>query len=501
MSIALTLRTRLAIGALGMALVLAAPLVIAVRALRQVHVITLDLRYGAFAASLLLGRLREGTDNLRRAEDALLFVHDSTSRIRMAGELASLRAMADSLDQYALSGPATQVRLALDSLAVLTDEEYARATAGSGTAAAEIVSSQWVRPRIGTIDGTIAAAEQALRIRTRDRVDDATNATEAAERAAVLALVVALAFASIIAVWLIRSISRPVHDLEIGMRAVAGGHFDHRLRIAPHRRDEFGRLAASFTSMANRLADLDRLKAEFISVASHELKTPINVILGYVELLQDGIYGRPTDQQREVLGTVAAQARNLTRLVRRLLDVSRFEAGGGRLDFRQVDLGRFLTALESSFTVLALQREVHFQVTRGDGLPAEVRWDEDRINEVLGNLLSNAFKFTPRGGNVELRATAEPQTIRLVVADTGAGIPPDQLPHVFQKFFQADNQAKAAVKGTGLGLAIAKEIVEAHGGAITVESAPGQGTRFTIVLPDKADVRRSGEHRRRRSAA
>jgi len=263
--------------------------------------------------------------------------------------------------------------------------------------------------------------------------------------------------------------------------------------VRPNRKDEFGRLSESYEAMANRLAQLDRLKAEFVSVASHELKTPINVILGYVELLEDGIYGKLQDQQREVCETIAAQARNLTRLVRRLLDVSRFEAGGGALECRQLNLGRFLDTLQSSFSVLAMQRSVQFQVNRAEGLPTEVRWDEDRMSEVVGNLLSNAFKFTPRGGTVELSAEAQDHDIVIEVRDTGAGIPPEQLPRIFQKFYQADNQAKASAKGTGLGLAIAKEIVEAHGGSITATSIAGQGATFRITMPAASDVRRSGQ--------
>lgn len=495
----LTLRGRLVIGTIGIALVLAVPLLIAVRSLERVHQTTLDLRNGAFAASLLIGRLRERTDELRRAEDALLFVHDSVSRDRMASELTTMRQMADSLDGYSLHAAATGVRLAFDSLTVLTEEEYLKAASGS-SADAEVTSSQWVRPRINVVDQTIASAEQLLRTRTRDRVSAASDETEAARRAAVTAMIVALLLAGLISVWVIRSISGPVYDLEAGLQAVAGGQFAHKLRTPADRPDEFGRLATSFDSMATRLAELDQLKAEFISIASHELKTPINVILGYVELLQDGIYGSVNDQQREVCETIASQARNLTRLVRRLLDVSRFEAGGGKLDFRQMNLGRFLDTLESSFSVLAMQRGVQFSVQRAANLPPEVRWDEDRMNEVVGNLLANAFKFTPRGGHVDLSAEGYGNEIVIKVADTGAGIPPDQLPQIFQKFFQADNQSKASAKGTGLGLAIAKEIAEAHGGSITVESTMGTGTVFTIILPTKADIRRSGQFPARSAA-
>ena len=145
--------------------------------------------------------------------------------------------------------------------------------------------------------------------------------------------------------------------------------------------------------------------------------------------------------------------------------------------------------------MLAVQRGIDFRVVRRPGLPEEVTWDPERINEVTGNLLSNAFKFTPKGGRVELDAApAETDCVRLAVCDTGAGIPADQLPHVFQKFYQASNQDSASAVGTGLGLAIAKGIVEAHQGEITCDSTEGEGTTFTLVLPIVATNRRRAGH-------
>jgi signal transduction histidine kinase len=267
------------------------------------------------------------------------------------------------------------------------------------------------------------------------------------------------------------------------MEAVAGGNFTHKLTISSSRGDEFGRLAASFEEMSKQLMELDKLKAEFVSVASHELKTPINVVQGYVQLLDEGIYGPLSEKQRTVLSTLETQVESLARLVKQLLDVSRFEAGGGKLEVRRVELSPFLDELERAFQVLALQREIRFVVRRGEGIPNEVLWDPDRMNEVLGNLLSNAFKFTPRGGEVELSIEAIDGSVQLDVRDTGAGIPAEQVAHVFDKFFQADNQGSASTSGSGLGLAIAKSIVEAHGGTINCESTPGVGTTFTIVLP------------------
>jgi signal transduction histidine kinase len=247
--------------------------------------------------------------------------------------------------------------------------------------------------------------------------------------------------------------------------------------------------------MSRQLIELDKLKAEFVSVASHELKTPINVILGYLQLMQDGIYGPLSNKQTEVLSTVEAQGRTLARLAAHLLDVTRFEAGGGRIDPRPVQLAALLDDLERAFHVLAVQRGIDFRVSLKPGLPAEVQWDVDRMNEVMGNLLANAFKFTGSGGTVELIASPSDDGVRVEVRDSGAGIPPAQLPHIFEKFYQADNQRAASATGSGLGLAIAKEIVEAHKGEIRCDSALGTGTTFTLRMPTTVGKRRTGSHR------
>jgi len=490
----MTLRTRLGFGIVSITIILLAPLLLALRSLETVHGITRSLRDREFAGSLQLGRFRQVTDDIKRTEDALLFVHDEASLARMKRNLDALAAIGDSLDRIKLS-PTGETRTAILALRASTDAEYA-AAAGGNAAAAEDISAQRTRPALQTIDRIIAQTEAKLREETRDKAQQTAEATVDAQRTAAGSLAIALLLATLIAIWLTRSISRPVHDLEKGMRAVADGDFTHRLPMAESRSDEFGRLAGSYQRMASQLAELDKLKAEFVSVASHELKTPINVIVGYLELLQENIYGELNPKQREICVTLGKQAQTLTRLVKRLLDISRFEAGGGKLERRQIDLDRFLHAFESSFQVLALQREISLRVARGDDLPGHVLWDEDRINEVLGNLLSNAFKFTDRGGTVELAVEGLDNEVSITVRDSGAGIPPEQLPHIFEKFYQANNQAQSSARGTGLGLAIAREIVEAHGGTISVSSNIGVGTTFTITLPVRAVVTRRTPFRR-----
>jgi hypothetical protein len=214
-----------------------------------------------------------------------------------------------------------------------------------------------------------------------------------------------------------------------------------------------------------------------------------------VQLLEEGVFGPVPEKQKEILATIENQGHTLTRLVRHLLDISRFEAGVGRLEPRPFALWEFMRDLERAFDVLARQREVQFSIRRTDDVPDTVIWDYDRMNEVVGNLLTNAFKFTGRGGRVELTVDKDGDNVLLEVRDTGAGIAADELPRVFDKFYQAGNQSAAATKGTGLGLAIAKSIVEAHGGTIGCESIPGTGTAFSIIMPEQVAQRRASTAR------
>ena len=486
----MTIRSRLSFGLLAISLVLVVPLIIALRSLSSLGDATADLRDREFAGSLLLSRIRTTTDDLRRADERLLFLTDVPSREAMSDALARLLAMADSLDAYALDTAATNIRTALREISEHAPLEYRAALAGD-KATADSISRGRIVPAIGRVERSAVLAERLLRDRMQERVTAAATATEHAREISALALAAAMTLALVIGVLLTRSIRRPVRELEHGMRAVADGDFSHQLPIRANRRDEFGRLAHSFKTMAGQLRELDRLKAEFVSVASHELKTPINVILGYLQLLDEGVYGPLSEKQRDISRTLESQAQSLGRLVRQLLDISRFEAGGARLEPKRFDLDGFLDELETAFQVLARQRGIDFRVKRIGDLPAEVYWDPDRINEVLGNLLSNAFKFTERDGSVTLGVEQLDGHLQVEVRDSGAGIPNDQLPHIFQKFYQASNQRPSSEGGSGLGLAIAKEIVEAHGGSIGCESTPDVGTTFTIVLPVQAVMRRS----------
>jgi signal transduction histidine kinase len=443
---------------------------------------TAQLRDREYAGALLLGRMRSVHDELaQNAEYLTLFPSDTVQRLFLDA-LSTLARQTDTLHRLVGGARAMRLRSAMSRLADQGPRAHNLYRSGR-VAAADSVVDLAMRAALADIEREIQNSELAVEERTTERVQEFAERTADAAYMAAAALAIVLLLALVIAVWLTRSISAPLKELDAGMRAVSEGQFERRLRISRQRRDEFGRLADSYQSMATQLQELDRLRAEFLSVASHELKTPLNVMLGYLQLLQEDVYGDLNQRQREILATLTAQTQLLSRLVRQLLDISRFDAGGGKLDVRPVVLDEFLQDLERAFRVLALQRQVEFDVRREQAIPYEVYWDPERVNEVLGNLLSNAFKFTSRGGRVALYVARDGEHVSMRVSDSGAGIPPDQLHRIFEKFFQADTETPTGLRGAGLGLAIAKSIVTAHGGTIDVHSRVGAGTTFTIRLP------------------
>jgi signal transduction histidine kinase len=469
-----------------MAAILVAPLFIAYDSLNSMRSAVQDIQKQDLNATLLLTRIRSAAEELRQAEFQLAYATDSGPQApgtRVTAALSALRALSDSLTTYGLDGSRTDITTTLNGVEAAIPTELDAVRRGKLERADSL--SKLLQPVMLRVDSIVERTGTFLQGRTAEKVNLANVEAGNAQQLTTTAFAFAVALAGLIAIWLTATISRPVRDLESGMEAVADGDFSYRLSIEPMRHDEFGRLAESYQTMAQQLKQLDQLKAEFVSVASHELKTPINVIIGYLQLLQENVYGELTPKQREICLTLASQAQALSRLVRQLLDVSRFEAGGGKLELRPMRLMPFLAELESTFRVLAIQRGIRFHVDRGSRLPDQVIWDEDRMSEVLGNLLSNAFKFTERGGTVELTVAAVKDSIEMRVRDSGAGIPPENVPFIFEKFFQANNQASASAKGTGLGLAIAKSIVTAHGGSISVESTLGSGTTFSITMPVK----------------
>jgi signal transduction histidine kinase len=353
--------------------------------------------------------------------------------------------------------------------------------------AADAHRDEVVDPAFEAVDRALDPIGAAINAVGESQVRRAQIIATGAATTTLLALAIAMAIAVAIGGWSTRSLLRPVRQLRRAMAVVAEGDLEPELEISPDRTDEIGDLARSFGRMTEELAELERLRAQFVAVASHELKTPLSVIKGYASLLRDGVYGELPEEQRKILMSIGDQADRLGRLIQQLLDISRFEAGGGRLEVQPIDVAELASELASSFEALAMQSDIDFRVTIADDAPDTIHGDPDRINEVIGNLLSNAFKFTPRNGSIELKVRPGGRTdetsVVIEVVDTGVGIPEDKLPRIFEKFFQVENEAQPKSVGSGLGLAISQEIVEAHGGTIGAESEVGEGTTFRVVLP------------------
>ena len=230
-----------------------------------------------------------------------------------------------------------------------------------------------------------------------------------------------------------------------------------------------------------RLRELDRLKDEFIALVSHELRTPLTSIRGYTELLLDGEAGKLTGDQRQFLGVVERNAHRLLHLVGDLLFLAQVEAGKLVLDIGALDLSN--VASESVETARPQAEAKNITLTLATGPVPLIAGDRARIAQLLDNLVSNAMKFTPEGGRVDVRVRALKQRAVLEVRDSGMGIPAGEQEFLFQRFFRTSTATEQAIQGTGLGLAISKAIVEAHSGRITVTSEEGEGTNFQVTLP------------------
>jgi signal transduction histidine kinase len=227
--------------------------------------------------------------------------------------------------------------------------------------------------------------------------------------------------------------------------------------------------------------ELDRLKDDFVATVSHELRTPLTSMMGFLEMIREGEAGELNDQQKRFLAIVYRSSERLQRLVGDLLFVARLDANGLQLRFGEARLDEIVRESVESSSALARSREVEL-VAEVDDVPP-VSGDKDRLAQLVGNLVSNALKFTPAGGRVTVRAFRDGGNAVMEIQDTGIGIPEAEQGRLFQRFFRSSTATEQAIPGTGLGLVISKAIAEAHGGTIGVISASGEGTCFRVEIP------------------
>jgi two-component system OmpR family sensor kinase len=306
-----------------------------------------------------------------------------------------------------------------------------------------------------------------------DGLDEVEGNVALIRRQILLSGGIALAVALIAGYLVARALSQRVGRLEQAARKVAAGDFSNPIRADSD--DELGQLAAAFDDMQNQLARLDRARKQFIASASHELRTPIFSLGGFLELLADEDLDEET--RRQFLDQLRGQVDRMRKLATELLDLSRLEAGALELRPEPTDVGQLAREVAGEFTPAAQRHESRVRLDLPDE-PIELDCDPERVAQVLRILLDNAIVHTPAGTGVRVSAARRNGHVRLEVSDLGLGIKRQNMPHIFEPFFTSNEEAQ----GAGLGLAIARELAERMQGRLMVRSVPGS-TTFSLVLP------------------
>lgn len=293
----------------------------------------------------------------------------------------------------------------------------------------------------------------------------------------------AIGFVVAILLWasLVRSLSRPLRDLLAGTEKIGRGQFDDVIPIRAD--DELGRLAGAFNRMAEALGDIEKMKAEFLAAASHGLRTPLACAKGHISSLASGRHGEMGLESLKTLVRIENEIDRVSRFVDQLLDLGRLRAGRLTLSMRDLPAAAFFTNIGRSFEGLAEERGIRYKVDVSNDLPARFNADPDRLGEALINLLDNAFKYTPLEGQIGFDVQPEEGWIRVIVDDTGPGIPAGEAKRIFERYYRG---GAVSADGAGLGLAISRGIIEKHGGAIWSEEKEGPGARFVFKLPVQA---------------
>lgn len=283
----------------------------------------------------------------------------------------------------------------------------------------------------------------------------------------------------LLALWLTRRISKPVSDLTRAARAITGGL--PAPPVAVQGNDEIAELGRAFNRMAAQLAQDEEQRRRLFAGIVHELRTPLSVVQGTLE----GMLDRVIEPSPERIAGLHTQTLLLRRLITDLRDLSLAQAGHLQLRLETTDVAGVVAETAEALSPLFEERGVALHVDHPNGL-RPVQADPDRLRQVVQNLLENAVRHTSAGGEVRVTLQQNGQGVRLAVGDTGSGINPDDLPHIFDHFYRADRSRARSSGGTGLGLAIVKSLVEAHHGSVAVESTPGAGSVFTVTLPAHA---------------
>ncbi len=257
---------------------------------------------------------------------------------------------------------------------------------------------------------------------------------------------------------------------------IAAGDFGQR--VSHSGRDEIGRFAVAFNDMAGQLEQTEKIRRELLGTISHEIRTPLATIEGYMQGLVDGV----VPEEPETYELVRREAARLSRLVTDIERLSRLEAGAEPINPRQMGAAEAVEAVATPLRPQFANAGLSLDVDCPDPCPS-VWADPDKFAQILGNLLSNSLRYTPRGGAVKVAIRGEDAMVAFTVEDNGIGIPSADLPHIFERFYRVDKSRSSAGGGSGIGLAVVKALVEQMGGSISADSVPGTYTRITFRLP------------------
>lgn len=277
-----------------------------------------------------------------------------------------------------------------------------------------------------------------------------------------------------------RSITRPLSTLEVKTKEIGKGKFKGDLNI--HSPPELAELGDAFNLMCRKLNELDKMKSDFFSSVAHEFRTPLTTMKMGADLMQADLEGPLTKGQRNLLSVLEKEIHRLTELVNSILDLSKMEAGMMSFHFTPENIGPLIDRAIQEMSLLIEGKKITIEVTLAKELPL-LKIDSGKMLQALRNIIGNAVKFTPDAGHVAISAHPANHGVEVSVADTGPGIPLENLASIFEKFQQAPTGGSSRMKGTGLGLAISKEIINRHGGKIWAESQFGHGSKIIFVLP------------------
>lgn len=452
--------------------------VLGLRAVGRLVSVNREISSEALPALRLTSGVRDTLLTMARLEARLNVLRDpryaTLWRESAAHARADLAQLADLLHTASEATRLTAARAAFESYHAAALAEHTRLLAGR-TEAAPVDES--LARRLGEqVETELEALQQATYARVLRAQAEVARLERRTWNGVIVALATAVVLALLATAVIALRITRSLRRLSAATAAVAAGSFREPIRVGG--RDEVGVLARSFNAMADRLRQHDELKEEFFATLSHELRSPITSVREAAHLLADGIPGPLTAKQARLVDIVRRSTDRLLRLVNQILDASRLRAGVLPLERVPLDLDWLIDRAMEELRPQADEARVTL-VRERVGARFTVHGDEDRLVQVVVNLLANAVRFTPVGGRVTVRLIDAGPECEIQVEDTGVGIPSAELPHIFETY----RQAHPGRGGTGLGLAIVRGLVLAHGGHVTAESQEGKGSRFTVLLP------------------